>query len=55
MSTSKAILLKYRHHYGTHLPENLVRKTFNTGIKLHSSEPVTKTNHQLWYHIRSGL
>ena len=36
---------------GTRLSEISVRKTFDTGIKLHSYEPVTATNLRLWYHL----
>jgi len=32
MSTSQTILLKDRHHYGTYLLEDSVRKSFDIGI-----------------------
>jgi len=44
MSTAQTTLLKYHHHYGTHLLKNLVKKTFDVGIKLYSFEQATQTN-----------
>jgi len=44
-STSQITLLKYRHHNGTRLPENLLGRLSLQGLN-YSFESVTKPNHQ---------
>jgi len=48
---SSTLIHSPAHLNGTHFLETFVRKTFDTGIKLHSSKSITTTNHRVWYHL----
>jgi len=42
-----SLVSPFTHLNEIHLPKTSVKKTFDRGIKLYSSEPITTTNHRL--------